>query len=124
MPANIVEIRGKEMPLNFPIAGVTRPSVSQPIDGVDDIDPEILEMLDEEAEDGFGDGGDLDDDFVNLAGGVDMPEGRRVFEEFRRTAGAQLSDSEIDDEDELSDIPEEMADEGRILVVYLPITNL
>lgn len=118
MPANIVEIKGKEIPLNFPVP-TARPSVSQSIDGADEIDPEILEMLNEEEEDGFGDGDDLDDDFVNLAGGVDMPEGRRIFEEIRRTARPQLSDSEPDDDDELNDIAdEEMPDEGKIQVVY------
>ncbi|KAI6183029.1 Protein LTV1-like protein [Aphelenchoides bicaudatus] len=112
--SNVIEIKGREIPLYFP-ASTEKPSVSQ-IDGVDELDPEILEMLNEEAEDGFDNGGDLEDDFMELAGGVDMPEGRRIFDEIRQTAGADLSGSDIDsDEDALSDIPdEEMADEGEL----------
>lgn len=113
---NIVEIKGKEIPLVF--ADASRPSVSRPaeVDGADEIDPEIMEMLNEEAVDGFDEGGDLEDNFLELAGGVDLPEGRRIYEEFRRATGPELSDSEIDEDDVMSggDIGDEEMINGKV----------
>lgn len=80
------------------------------IDGADEIDPEILEMLNEEETEDFGDEGELEDDFLNLAGGLDLPEGRRVYEEFRKNT--QMSDSDLEDEEDgFDDNDKEMMNE-------------
>jgi len=111
LATHIIEVKGKEIPIDA-TKKIRLPSVSASvIDIEDEIDPEILEMLNE-GEEGFGEEGEIEDDFLNLAGGVEMPEGRRIFEEFRKTAH-DMSDSEIEDED-MDDVIEEEMDEGEL----------
>jgi hypothetical protein len=94
---NIIEIKGREISLS------SKNAMSN-IDGADEIDPEILEMLnDKEASED-----ELEDDFLQLAGGIEMPEGRRVFEEFRKTA--RIYDMNSDDD--------EMMDQDGMFLLY------
>lgn len=97
---NIIEIKGREI-------SIASTNAISNIDGADEIDPEILEMLNEQE----ADEGEIDDDFLQLAGGVDLPEGRRVFEEFRKTAQIYDMDSE---DDELMD------QDGMFLFIFTP----
>ncbi|CAD5207805.1 unnamed protein product [Bursaphelenchus okinawaensis] len=65
------------------------------------IDPDLLAAMEElegkeamEEQEDF----ELDDNFLELAGGVDEPEKRKVYEQFRQSE-QYGSDSEVDDED-------------------------
>lgn len=98
---NIIEIKGREIALDFANVPQSSKNAVGNVQMDEEIDPEILEMLNEEEAEDFGDEGELEDDFLEIAGGVDLPEGRRIFEEFRKNA--QLSDSDIDDEDLFGD---------------------
>ncbi|CAD5210607.1 unnamed protein product [Bursaphelenchus xylophilus] len=69
------------------------------------IDPELLQAMEElEGQEMMGEEDfDLDDNFLELAGGVDEPEQRKVFEQFRQNnnfgSDSEDGDEEIDSED-------------------------
>ncbi|KAI6195347.1 Protein LTV1-like protein [Aphelenchoides besseyi] len=106
-PTKIIEVRGREIPLD-----VKRDSIRSvkfvsfddekannvDIDVEADIDPEILAALELE-DDCDNEDNELEDDFCALAGGFVMPEGRRIFEEIRKTAelGGSSDEDESDD---------------------------
>ncbi|KAI6181383.1 Protein LTV1-like protein [Aphelenchoides besseyi] len=107
-PTKIIEVRGREIPLD-----VKRDSIRSvkfvsfddekannvDIDVEADIDPEILAALELE-DDCDNEDNELEDDFCALAGGFVMPEGRRIFEEIRKTAelGGSSDEDESDDD--------------------------
>ncbi|KAI6239799.1 Protein LTV1-like protein [Aphelenchoides fujianensis] len=70
------------------------------VDVEEGIDPEILAALELDGE--FdGDEGDFPDDFCAQAGGFELPEGRRIFEEIRKTAEVGGSSDEEEDDEEM-----------------------
>ncbi|KAI6239439.1 Protein LTV1-like protein [Aphelenchoides fujianensis] len=71
------------------------------VDVEEGIDPEILAALELDGE--FdGDEGDFPDDFCAQAGGFELPEGRRIFEEIRKTAEVGDSSDEEEDDEEMA----------------------
>ncbi|KAI6241129.1 Protein LTV1-like protein [Aphelenchoides fujianensis] len=70
------------------------------VDVEEGIDPEILAALELDGE--FdGDEGDFPDDFCAQAGGFELPEGRRIFEEIRKTAEVGGSSDEEEEDEEM-----------------------
>ncbi|KAI6198201.1 hypothetical protein M3Y94_01317000 [Aphelenchoides besseyi] len=109
IPTKIVEVRGREIPLDITRDSTRsvkfapfndKKSMNVDIDVEADIDPEILAAL--ELEDDFEDEDTgLEDDFCALAGGFEMPEGRRIYEEIRKTAEVGGSSDEDESENEI-----------------------